>query len=102
MEFFLNISELEYLLKNLRQSNMRKILAEAQKKGEHQVKGQYATKKYSLNLSKEQTSDMTDELSSLLMEKGFEKNWEPNEVGFQLEKLIDKFNTKSSMDKNIS
>ena len=95
MQFFLSVSDLDFLIKHIQLGELIESFEKAKSKGEHLAKGQYATRKYSLELSEKQIDQILEGLSLLFATEGTENNGEPNTLGLYIENLIDLFHTEN-------
>ena len=52
MQFFLSVSDLDFLIKHIQLGELIESFEKAKSKGEHLAKGKYATRKYHWNFQK--------------------------------------------------
>ncbi len=74
---------------------MIESLENAKKEGEYLAKGQFATRKHSLELSEKQIDEILEKLSLMFAKKGIDNDGEPNGTDLYIENLIAIFNTKN-------
>lgn len=80
IDYLLNMLKKEELIKKIRCCKENKIF-----------KNNYFTNAYFVDFYAEEVKILLDELSDNLINRGLDKNSEPNQLGLQIERLIDVF-----------
>ena len=83
-DYILKKKDIEFILENFSDQYLINII-----KSSKEIDG-----KYYLSLSKDMIDRLLDSLSDLLVEKGLQKDDEPNQIGFKIESLIDVLNSR--------
>ena len=86
--FILNEIQMNLLINNVSNHNIHQTLLEAKKKGEVIKKG-FHTNKFLIVLNANDKELLLDQITSLLISKGFKEEYEPNRIGLELENIID-------------
>ena len=91
MQRKINYSDLKLLINNVNDPDLLNILQGIEKRGPHLDKGKYATGRYLIDISDEDTESILEVLSDILVGSGCDKNGELKPLGNQVEILIDVF-----------